>query len=252
MKINLIIQGPCYSNTDDIIKHYSSLNWVDKIIFSSWENNSNSIYADENVKSKILLNNGLGNRNAQIVTSLNGLKVSNTEYSAKLRSDQKISIDSMNYLYKKMFENKDKILTLGFYKSFPFHPRDHSFWGKTSELIELFNIKLDDKVHEVSNPHDDWPNKKSFYSFHLRTECYIVAHYLAKKDERVKNMLDNYTEYLTDFAPQHSEALELDKELMQKYFALSAKINFEWPKHNLKNYHYDFAANFFGEFWDLN
>ncbi len=252
MKINLIIQGPFYNYTDDIIQHYSSLSWVNKIIFSCWENDSDSNYANEIVKSKLLANNGITNRNAQIVTSLAGLNASNTEYSAKLRSDQKISIDSMNYLYEKMLENKNKILTLGFYKYFPFHPRDHSFWGKTSELIELFDIKLDDQVKEtLSSPHDSWPHK-GFYSSYLRTEAYIVAHYLAKKDERVKNMVDNYKEYLTDFASNNLDAILLDKELMPKFFALSSKIDFEWPKYNLKNYHYDFAANYYGEFWEIN
>jgi hypothetical protein len=251
MKINLIMQGPFNEYSDEIIKHYKQLDWVNEIIVSCWENDLDSIHANQILKSKPISNNGIGNRNAHIVTSLAGLKISNTEYSAKLRSDQKISLQSMNYLYDKMIKNKDKILTLGFYKSFPFHPRDHSFWGKTSELVELFDIKLDDEVSKILNPHDAWPNG-GFYLFHLRAECYIAANYLAKKDERAKNMLDNYMEYLTDFAPQHSEALKLDKELMQKYFALSAKIDFEWPKHNLKNYHYDFAANYYGEFWDLN
>jgi hypothetical protein len=80
----------------------------------------------------------------------------------------------------------------------------------------------------------------------------MASHYLSKKDERVKKMVDNYKEYLTDFAPNYSEAMVLDRELMPKFFALSSKIDFEWPKHNLKSYHYDFAANYYGEFWETN
>jgi len=251
MKINLIIQGPFNQYSDEIVKHYKELDWINEIIVSCWEGDIDSIYADKIIKSKPILNNGIGNRNAHIATSLAGLKISNIEYSAKLRSDQKISLQSMDCLYNKMIKNQDKILTLGFYKKFPFHPRDHSFWGKTSELISLFDIPLDEDCNDIPNPCDNWPGY-GFYANHTRAECYIVSNYLAKKDERVKKMIESPIDYLFDFSPQRSFAMSVNEELMNKYFIPAPKINFEWPKHNLKNYHYQFAENHYGEFWSEN
>jgi len=245
--INLILQGPVNDYALEIARHYSKLEWANEIVLSTWEGAPESEF--KTIRSKPLSNNGIGNRNAQIVSSLAGLKESNTEFSAKLRTDQKISLDSMNRLYEFMLERPNKIGALGFYEPFPFHPRDHSFWGKTSELIELFDIPLDPSSHYVSNPHDAWPYA-GFYANQTRAECYIAANYLTKKDSRVKPMVDNPNFYLMDFSEGWQEAKELSDEIFGKYFYPMPRISFEWPKHGLSAYPYDSCAAHYGEYWN--
>jgi hypothetical protein len=248
MKIDLVIQGGTNSYTEEIVAHYQKLPWVHRIIVSTWNKSYLPVSADEVIVSLPLSNNGIGNRNAQITTSYAGLREVTTDFAAKLRSDQKISLDSMNVLYERMLTNQDKILTLGSYKPFPFHPRDHSFWGRTKNLIDLFDIPHDHDSHEVSNPHDTWPYP-GFYAHHTRAECYIASQYLAKKDHRVKRIVEAPVQYLHDFAPCWEYSKEVSDELMPKYFLPAPKIDFEWPKHGMSAYNYDWAASHYGETW---
>lgn len=249
--IDLVIQGGASAYTQEICRHYSKLKWVNNIIISCWRDDPevklinvlHSIY-----RSLPLSNNGIGNRNAQIVTSHRGLCGVVTDFAAKLRSDQKISLDSMNLMYERMFENQDKISVMGMYRPFPFHPRDHSFWGRTSELVNLFDIPADNTKHHIPNPHDSWPNP-GFYAANTRAECYIASNYLAKKDKRVKRMVEWPKEYLYDFAPRWEEAKELSNELMPKYFTPFPRIEMEWPKHGLSAYPYESCAQSYQEYW---
>ena len=247
---DLIIQGPQNEYGGEIIDLYSQLPWVNKVVVSCWDNDFPFILDQEKVKvvkSILPSNKGIGNRNCHIVSSFNGLKQVKTEFAVKVRSDQKISLDSMNLMYERMMENPDKIGVLGFYKPFPFHPRDHSFWGRTSSLIELFDIPFDPSWHHVSNPVDAWPHP-GFYSYQTRAESYIASNYLAKKDGRVQIMLENPSIYLWDFAPRWDKALEISEEVMPKYFFPMPRIDMEWPKHNLSSYPYDSCAASYGEY----
>jgi len=252
--IDLVLQGPFNAYSAEIVNLYSELPWVGKIIISCWDGEitlENSLFDGNKIKvvSSLPLTNGsIGNRNAQLTTSHRGMSEVTTEFAVKLRSDQKISLDSMNIMFERMIQTPDKIGTLGFYKSFPFHPRDHSFWGRTEELKELFTAPHDPSWHHVSNPPDAWPHM-GFYGYQTRAECYIASHYLARKDDRVKQMVENPHYYLWDFSPKWEDALKLSEELMPKYFYPMPRIDFEWPKHGLSAYHYDFAARHYGENW---
>ncbi len=247
-KVDIVIQGTLDSYTKEIAEHYSSLEWVDSIIISCWKDDPQIICGNKIVRSFPLSNNGIGNRNAQITSSHKGLSQVTTDFSAKLRSDQKISLDSMNLMYEFMLEHEDKICVMGMYKPFPFHPRDHSFWGQTKKLVSLFDIPLDKASHHISNPHDSWPHA-GFYAANTRAECYIASQYLAKEDWRVKKMTEWPSEYLYDFSPKWNEALALSEELMVKYFIPFPRINFEWPKHGLFSYPYEACARHYNEYW---
>ena len=248
MKIDLIIQGQTSSYTQEIVDLYRTIPWVGKIIISCW-NGDTEIFADNviTIRSFPISNNGIGNRNAQITTSSAGIKEASSEFCAKLRSDQKISIKSMELMKNFMLKHSDKICVMGFYKAFPFHPRDHSFWGKTENVAEVFDIPID-PITSTILPHDAWP-EAGFYSQHFRSECYIASHFLAKKEPSVKHMVDNPSTFIYDHAPRLQEAQDLNDQIMPKYFIPFPKINFEWPKHGLSNYHYDLAERIFGEFW---
>ncbi len=251
--IDLIIQGPQDNYGAEIINHYRDIPWVNKIIVSCWKDDSIKVLEDDQVKiiqSIPPKNNGIGNRNYHIVSSFNGLQYAETSFVAKLRSDQKISLDSMNVLYERMMQNPDKIGTLGFYKPFPFHPRDHSFWGRKEKLQELFDIPLDEAWHYQSNPVDSWPHQ-GFYSYQTRAECYIASQYLAKKDSRVKEMVNNPQTYLWDFSEKWDAAIKLSEELLPQYFYPMPRIDFEWPKHGLSSYPYESVAKSYGEYWGI-
>ena len=249
--IDLVLQGKCDDYTLEIADHYSRLDWAN-VIISCWYGD---VSATSKAKYKTVIsskpaNAGLQNRNLQIVSSLNGLKQATSQIAVKLRSDQKISLESLEVMKSYAEKSPDKIMTAGFYKPFPFHPRDHIFWGKTSELIELFDIPLDPIIDSGSAYHDAWP-EKGFYSHNVRAEAYICGKYLAKKDPRALICMDYPQTYMHDYAINWDEAKSLSKELMDKFFAPFPKIDFKWPKHGLTSYHYDFAAGHYGEYWAI-
>jgi hypothetical protein len=250
-KIDLILQGSFTNYTYEVALHYYKLPFVNKIIISCWDQDitppSNDILF---VKSLDVSFPGLGNRNRQIKSSFEGLKKSSTEFSVKLRTDQKISLDSMCLMYdfynkhKKQdlhFSNglkpKNKICVAGIFRPFPFHPRDHIFWGNTNDLLELFNIPYD-----VVSLNDD-------YTKYIRSEAYICMWYFAKFDIEIQHYINNYKLYLVDNAPLIKDALVKSNDLGPKIFQPFPKIDFEWPKYGLSKYHYDFTENQLGEYW---
>jgi hypothetical protein len=256
-KIDLVLQGPANNYTLEIANHYLKLEFVNNIIISCWE--SDNVETNNNriiiIKSVDVANPGSGNRNRHIKSSLEGLKIVNTEFSVKLRSDQKISLESMHLMYnfyeknkerELMFYNdeqkpKNKICVAGIFKPFPFHPRDHIFWGNTEDLIDVFNIPYSPSTFGYED-----------YNKIVRSEAYIAAYYYAKFDETIQKFINNPQLYLVDNAPKISEAFEVNDKIITKVFQPFPKIDFEWPKHNLKEYHYDFTEKVFGEFWGTN
>lgn len=98
----------------------------------------------------------VNNVNRQIITTLAGLKACETEYAFKLRSDFLLTGSSfLEYFDKfsatdnkyKLFEHK--ILSCCYFARnpnsdmpFPFHPSDLAFFGKTLDLLKLFDIPL--------------------------------------------------------------------------------------------------------------
>lgn len=252
-KMDLVLQGAFNEYTREIALHYLELDFVNNIIISCWENNLVP-FIDNRViiiKSKDLENPGVGNRNRQIKTSLEGLKAVQTTFGAKLRSDQKISLDSMNLMYdfynlhqekEITFYNKDKpnnrICVAGIFRPFPFHPRDHIFWGNTQDLIDVFDIPYDNV-----SLNDD-------YSKYTRAETYICMWYCAKFDPDIVKLVNDPTKFLVDNAPNINESLAKSNQILHKIFKPFPKIDLEWPKHGLRKYHYDLTASHFGEYWD--
>lgn len=98
----------------------------------------------------------LNNVNRQIVNTLAGLRACKTEYAFKLRSDFFITgNDFLDYFNKfplaendyKVFDHK--ILACNYFtrnpqdnRPYPFHISDLAFFGKTKDLINLFDIPL--------------------------------------------------------------------------------------------------------------
>ena len=101
-KIDLVLQGPLHDYTPQIVDEYFKLPFVNNIIISCWNTCANYTFN----KNTIIIRNedveypGVGNRNRQIKSTLNGIKHVTTDFTIKLRTDQFISYDSMIDIYK--------------------------------------------------------------------------------------------------------------------------------------------------------
>jgi hypothetical protein len=254
-KMDIVLQGGYDESTEEIIDTYSKLPFVNKIILSTWKSNEDLASKLENVE--LVLNDyplqyGTDNRNLQIVSSINGIRRVTTEVSAKMRTDQLYSHQSMIKMYEFYHKNhkENQIFVAGIYPSLLFHPRDHIFWGDTQDLIYLFDIPLEynglsDKVRVTK--YDLW----KYYSHFIRSETYLGAHYCAKFDERINIMLLKPEIYLYDNSLNWKETYEISKELTHKYFRSfpKAEIDLSWPKKGWDKYPYEDQKNGYGECW---
>jgi hypothetical protein len=240
-KFELILQGEYSPITKTIIEEYLKLPFVERIILSTYEA---GICYDVPNEVELVLNDvveprGTGNRNLQINTSRNGLALTQGEYCVKMRTDQLIRSMDMMYEYWKKRHEDGKLFVLGMYRAFPYHPRDHVFWGKTEDVKNLFDIPFDPDSEK--NPQQD-------YRYKTRAETYIGQFYYARFDESIQEHIDNPTQFTTDFAPRKNEALTKDFTIRHKVFAPFPKISLAWPKHGLTEYHYH-VGKIFTEYW---
>ena len=79
-----------------------------------------------------LITSGTCNKNLQIVSSLGGIKECDTEFSIKMRTDQKYTNETMMLFYDFFIKNNGpisgKLFVAATYPHLLFHPRDHVFW----------------------------------------------------------------------------------------------------------------------------
>ena len=260
-KIDIVLQGPYYENvTNKVISTYLQLPFVNNIIVSYWKDNNPKKY--ESTRVKFIENefpdiSGTGNRNYQIVSSFAGIKQVTTKYAAKMRTDQIYTQDSMYKMYQFFFDNKKddhQIFVGGMFPSLLFHPKDHIFWGKTDDLIILFNIPLE--TYGLTNKIrvDKNFNKTKlflYYNHFVRTETYIGAQYCANFEDHINQYLLNPEEYLYDSAPKWNEVYAISDVTTAKYFKSFPKdgIDFVWPKNGWDTYPYEDQKLYHGERW---
>jgi hypothetical protein len=254
-KMDIVLQGGYDESIKEIIDTYSKLPFVNKIILSTWKSNRNLVEGLENVElvlNDYPLQHGTDNRNLQIVSSINGIRKVKTEISAKMRTDQIYSSQSMIEMYEFYRKNhqENQIFVAGIYPSLLFHPRDHIFWGNTQDLILLFDIPLEynglsDKIKV--DKYDLW----KYYPYFIRSETYLGAHYCAQFDDRINIMLLEPEKYLYDNASDWDESYEVSKELTHKYFRSFPMngINLSWPKKDWSEYPYEEQNIGYGERW---
>jgi hypothetical protein len=240
-KFDLVFQGECRPITQQCIDEYSKLPFVDRIILSTY---ANSICFDIPKHVEVVLNDvvepaGTGNRNLQINTSRNGLAVTTSTYAAKMRTDQFIRPHSMQAMYNywdKRHEDQ-KIFVLGMYYAFPYHPRDHVFWGRTEDVKNVFNV-----------PYDQNPNLEHDYRYKTRAETYIGQFYYARFDPSIQEHINEPLKYLVDTAPKKYHALQKDYAMRDKVFVPFPKISMAWPSKGMNEYHYN-IGEMYTEYW---
>ena len=266
-KLDIVLQGKFNDDVLNITNYYLELPFVNKIIISCWEDdiaeiNNDRVTIIQNKKPKQV---GSGNKNLQIISSLNGLKKVETEFAIKIRNDQKYNQKSMMKMYyfyqeyknrKKSFyydhqKPKNRICVAGNFAEFSFHPRDHLFWGNTQDLIDLFSLPLDtwaitDKIKYIQ-PED----YSLYYEYFIRSETYIGSHYLANFDRTINYYLLDPKKYLYDNSECYQETKILSDELTPQIFKSFPRegIDLEWKKYNWKKYPYKNQREKFGERW---
>ncbi len=238
--IDIILQGAINNYALEIANHYLQLPFANRIVMPSLGTGLDESIVQHHERIFVLNNRliypGPGNRNLQIKSSLEGVRFSDTDICVKMRSDQKISLESMTMMNEFYEQHKapNIIFVAGIFPTFPFHPRDHIFWGQRENLLTLFNIPYD-----FSPQTDD-------YTKVLRSEAYICQWYYAQHDERAAYMVKNWQEYLLDNSPLRHEAIELSERV--KLFKPFPRIDFEWPKYGMKEYHYEYTKQVYGEY----
>lgn len=260
--IDLILQGPVYPYTKDIIDYYLQSNIVNKVVLSCWD----TCKTDHIVNSRVLIIKnkdvdfcGCGNINRQILSSMSGLQASSNAYCAKMRTDQKVSHSSLEMMHKFYLKFKapelkylngsgplSSIFVAGMYSRYAFHPRDHIFWGNRSDLIVLFDIPYSNRPLKVNG--EKYNNGEAYWSQTVRPESYLGTYYCSNFDQRVLNFTKDFTSYIVDSGVRHDEAMKVSSELRDKVFKVFPRIELEWAKYNLKNYHYHIGQTF-SEYW---
>jgi hypothetical protein len=269
-EIDIVLQGKYSDYVLETAKHYLELDFVNNVIISCWNDDKIPVINDSRIvfiQNNYPTVNGTGNRNLQIVSSYGGLKYVTTDFVIKMRNDQRYDLVSMVNMYKFFHENKERVVTFegdvnrpknrilvaGMFEGFPFHPRDHVFWGHIDDLLDLFDVPLEqlgieDRVRMKRE--DYW----KYYDCYVRTESYIGTHYASKFDEKIKRWLLKPDQYLYDNAPNISEVLELTQNLGKSIFKSFPKegIDLKWDKYEWDTYPYDSQYNRFNERWHEN
>lgn len=242
--MDIVLQGNLSEATKAVVNNCLKTSFVEKLIVSCWDTCDTSWIENPDivvVKSRDVDNPGIGNRNRQIKSSLAGVRATTSPHVAKLRTDQIITVDSLEMMYRFFEKFKEpqlkysdgsgpqtQLFVAGTFWPFPFHPRDHLFFGGREDLIRLFDI-----------PHCPYaPTPDEQYNSFSRAECYIGTHYAKHFLPDIWRFLENPELYLTDAGVYRGEAMALSNDYRDKIFKVFPRIEFAWPKHNMPTYHY--------------
>ena len=176
--ITVVIQGPVVSSNDRAMdegitqKAISSIRHNlpgSTIILSTWHGQPiegldiDELVLNDDPGGNIIEYNTSGkpvfvNENRQIVSTKNGLHKVTTEYAIKLRSDNFLSSDNFKAMFEKykkrasqyeLFEERvviNSMFTREVSRGFAtaFHPSDFFYFGKTNDLLKLWDLPLFD------------------------------------------------------------------------------------------------------------
>ena len=260
-KIDVVLQGQYNEFTNTIIENYLNLPFVNRIILSCWNGDDplklETLYEKYSERLIVIFNEkpftyGDDNINLQIVSSYNGICKVDTEYAIKMRTDQLYDYNSMMVMYDFFIHNRKEhlIFVSGMYPHLLFHPRDHLFWGKASDLIKLFNIplKINNVTDKVRIPKQDlW----KYYGYFIRAETYLGANYCSNFDDKIKLFLIQPEKYLFDGSSNWQESLEVSNKVTKNLFKSFPRTNVDlsWPKKNLNSYPYENQKYQYNECW---
>lgn len=218
--LDVIIQGPIYQRTEEVIESYRSSN-VNKIIYSGWENDiditlSKDIYHLKNKKPNFT---GRGNLNYQLLSSYKGFLETTSSFVLKTRSDliiEKAILESLeNFLISSNNTQSnlplDKIIVLYINKTFPFFTNDFLYFGRREDIQVLLSA---DQVNSTL----------------IIPESYIAATYISNYEEEVKTLCKCPESNFVEGRPGFKHCVELSPKFMLKYFKQLPNISICWTK----------------------
>jgi hypothetical protein len=257
--MDVVIQGGMWSQTLDTARYYTELDYIDKVVVSTWED-ENVSESDLNNEDVILVKSKKPepelrsqNVNLHMISSLNGVKACPNDLIMKIRSDQRIlhhSFDRLRDFYEEHknepttkyldgSEQKTKIFVIGNNSVYPFHPQDHLFWGYKEDLVKLFSPPLF-KESIVHAPID--------FNKHLRAPIFVGANYYALFYEDAARMAEDPETYLMDSAPKRDEAMESYTPIRDSIFRVFPRIDLDWYKYNSKYwYSYEHGGEYYAD-----
>ena len=221
--ITFVVQGPIIPDVTlscllSIRRNFPA----SSIILTTWKgHDASSLIFDELVYSEdpgfFYYSDRAGERqnnvNRQIVSTLAGLQRVQTEYVFKIRTDFNITGDDFLQFWNKfplsdpaykIFGNK--ILACSYFSRnpssrmrFPFHPSDLAFFGRTADLIRLFDVPL------MTEAEAYWDKKNARFNRYV-PEQHIFINCLRKNGKAVQ------CDYYNDNS-------ELNITETEKYFA---------------------------------
>jgi len=259
--MNIIIQGGLYGDfTVKVAHNYTELDFVNKVIISTWE--GENIYQDHMKDDKIVVlknikpeNPGPGNMNLQIISTREGIKLCDNGLVVKTRSDQHLYQSSfkkwLEYFEKNKNQNtiryffdgvkqKSKIFLIGNNKRFPFHPQDHFFWGYKQDLERLFNIPLWDDCAWT------WRDAPIDFSKKLRPNIYLGINYYKQFYPEIEKFLLQKEQFLLDESSDYKEAMDFYTPIRDSIFGVFPRIEMWWAKQN-SGYWYSYEKE--GEYY---
>lgn len=207
-KYGIIIQGQLIKKNDftkETVRVYKKLFPMATIIISTWIGEDESLLNELREEGCIVILNtppkpmGLCHVNYQIVSTLEGLKKAKElglKYCLKNRSDLRLNYKySLEYLTSlldifKVRGNdiplKGRIISLNGIPGqmfFPYWIQDYVYFGFTEDLLNLFDIALDERNQHNSGighlGYGDIKNGKDFYN-HISPEMYVAISFFRK------------------------------------------------------------------------
>jgi hypothetical protein len=252
--MDIVIQGPIYPTTYDTAKQYLQLSFVERVIISTW-NNESIESNDSNIEVvKSSTPEHFETMNYQIVSSFEGIKKSSSDIVAKTRSDQIISntsiekinnfvnkhIDESEILYSDGTKRKGNIFVIGMNRLFPFHPQDHLFWGYREDMYRLFDIPLKPEVM--------YRNGCTDFTKVLQENIYLGSMYFKQFYPEIQFYMDNFKEYLLMNSPK-DDARIFSQKIRDKVFKVLPKfIEMNWVKYGWNYYPYSWYPSV-GEYY---
>jgi WavE lipopolysaccharide synthesis len=255
MQVDIVLQGPVYPFTTEIVDHYLKIPYVNRIIVSCW---NTDFFTISNSKVTIIKSDvtklptpGNGNVNYQLQTSKAGIAESKADLIFKIRTDQQIHEEDMARLVPFFLSNcsmktarldgkptRGKILSTSMFTQFPYHPRDHMFLGYREDMETFFSIPMSTQPNYVP----DW-------NLGIRAEAYLGANYYAQFSELAQKHLLNPHQYITDNAPEKAEAMLVSSNLRDSILLISPKLRYIWKKYGIYSYSPMHSSPWFEEYF---
>ena len=195
--VTILLQGKLLQETIDFfVENYPTAN----VVISTWIGAeldfSNLPQTYKVVLSKLPPNSGFQNINYQIISTLNGLKLVDTDYVIKIRGDEYFS--NMEYVANQVAMNPKKIhcspIFFRHWSFIPFHFSDHLI-ASTKDNLQLMFEKTKLNVDNLLIWYEKDGKRQSYWEPEINfTRSYLMA----KEPERWGNvdgrklMVDNF------------------------------------------------------------